>query len=222
MASIGAKNYVQKSWYMGILNAHKFQTDFASNGKISLQKCSATKIVKSGRQKWRTEASVVVKYSESFDRVFLFASKTTFHFLRIQVRRAVGEGGGNNKIHPFKVVWKRETKKGERVLRWCVVASTWVLSGHGNGCQLFFSFPPLRASSNLPLTSLSAFLLLDLRSGFRQTGDTFLLFVSLQKHHSPFRGQDMAAICAMLEPSLQRRCLTAVRWSFILFLTCIL
>ena len=43
--------------------------------------------------------------------------------------------------------------KMEAVLYWWVVASTWVLSGHGNGCQLFFSFPPLRAPSNLLLTS---------------------------------------------------------------------
>lgn len=56
------------------------------------------------------------------------------------------------KIHPFEPYGKEIRKrKRDGVSVGTSSSRLRVLSGHGNGCQLFFSFPPLRASSNFLL-----------------------------------------------------------------------
>lgn len=88
------------------------------------------------------------------------------------------------KIHPFEPYGKEIRKrKRDGVSVGTSSSRLRVLSGHGNGCQLFFSFPPLRASSNFPLSPflpLSLSLFLDLRPGFLSTGTRGVL------HFFPF------------------------------------
>lgn len=66
------------------------------------------------------------------------------------------------KIHPFEPYGKEIRKrKRDGVLVGTSSSRLRVLSGHGNGCQLFFSFPPLRSVVQLhplPPPSLSLFL----------------------------------------------------------------
>lgn len=137
-----------------------------------MQKYSTTEIVK---YKTYINSCRRGKYSNLGARAnllyFLHSLLSSFTQLVRRHRRGVswrrsGPGEEIIKIHRFenRMEKRYEEKWGRGVAR-CIGGTSSrlrVLSGHGNRCQLFFSFPPLRrASSNLSSLRPSAWIPLD-------------------------------------------------------------
>lgn len=98
------------------------------------------------------------------------------------------------KTHPFEWYGKKIRKrKGQMVVYRQAASSRLVLSRHGNGWELFFSFPPLRASSFF----LSTFGL----DSFGQ-GTHFFSFVETFLERHPLCGPDTTAIRATLNNTI--------------------